>query len=113
MKLVDKIKEKLFSKPDSVGNRRLQAQKLNNTHIRYAVERFDDSEQVIMREGHLNISPKGDELCLVCGVDCLFRAQIDNLSMGELLSHDGVILEGYDLENNNQRKIVAYFKYYR
>ncbi len=113
MSFIKKIKEKIFSAPDSVGQRRLQAAKLNNTHIRYAVERLDDGEKVIMKDGHLNITPSGNELCLVCGIKCMFRAEIDNLSMGELLSHDGVILEGYDLENQASRKIVAYFKYYR
>lgn len=113
MNIFGKIKQKLFCSPDTSYSRRLAAQKLNNTHIRYAVERQDDGEKVIMRDGHLNIAPNGSELCLVCGVSCIFRADIDNLSMGELLSHDGVILEGFDLESQRDRKIVAYFKYYR
>ena len=44
----------------------------------------------------------------------LFRAEIDNLQIWELLSKDGVVLTGPDIESGGKmRTVVAYYVYYR
>ena len=44
----------------------------------------------------------------------LVRCKIDDLQIWELLSHDGVVLTGPDLEHGGTvRTVVAYYVYYR
>lgn len=114
MSLIEKIKRKLCKNDEtSPAFRRAFAEKINNRHVRYVTERFEGIEEIVGREGHLNILPCGDELCVTCGIEEIFRAKIDELSMWELLSNDGVVLEGYDLSCGRHREITAFYKYYR
>ena len=98
--------------PDSKKFRREMALAVNGQHIRYVTEKRDGVDEVIGRSGGLNI--RDDEMLLYASADVLFRCKIDDLQIWELLSHDGVVLTGPDLEHGGKvRTVVAYYVYYR
>lgn len=98
--------------PDSKKFRREMAMAIDGRHIRYVTEKRDNVDEVIGREGHLNI--KEDELIVYASADTVFRAKIDELQIWELLSKDGVVLTGADLEHGGvERTVIAYYVYYR
>jgi hypothetical protein len=101
------------NRENSLASRRKTAQKLNGSHVRYVTERKNNVDEVIGREGHMNITTDETEFAVVCGIDTLFRAKIEEMTTGELLSHDGVILTAFDLETQKERTVIAYYKYYR
>ncbi|MBO5939457.1 MAG: hypothetical protein J6Q82_08210 [Clostridia bacterium] len=88
------------------------ARSINNKHIRYVTEKKNGVDEVIGRSGGLNI--RGDEMLLYASADVLFRAKIEELQIWELLSKDGVVLTGPDLEHGGEiRTVIAYYVYYR
>ena len=89
------------------------ANNINNRHVKYVTERFEGIEEIVGREGHINILPNGVELAVTCGIDEVFRARIEELSMWNLMSGDGVVLEGYDFVTERHREITAFYLYYR
>ncbi len=92
--------------------RRQLAQKIKNKELKYVSERIGDDDFVIGKSGKIDI--KGNELCVLSQNDIIFRAKIETLMMNELLSLEGIILTGKDLENNErERCIIAYYTYYR
>lgn len=98
--------------PDSKKFRREMAQSVDGRHIRYVTEKRDNVDEVIGREGHLNV--KEDELIVYASSGTIFRAKIDELQIWELLSKDGVVLSGADLEHGGaERTVIAYYVYYR
>ena len=110
MGLFDKFKKK--KDPNSKEFRREMALAINGRHIRYVTEKRDNVEEVIGREGHLNI--KDDEMLVFASSDVVFRAKIDDLQMWELLSKDGVVFTGKDLEHGGiERTVIAFYVYYR
>ena len=114
MGVFDRIKRKLAVKNEnSTAFRYAMAQKLNNRHVRYVTERLEGIEQIVGREGHLNILPDGERFAVTCGVEDIFRARIDSLTMGELMSLDGVVLTGFDEVKGCERSVTAFYLYYR
>lgn len=104
----------LFKKNDENNPRyrREFAARLNGRHIRYVSIRVDNEDVVIGHDGCLAIH--NDEFILMSDGICKFRTKIDDLCASELMSLDGVILQGPDLENGGEeRKVIAYYKYYR
>ena len=99
--------------PDSKKYRREMAQSICGQHIKYVTERVDDVEIVIGRSGSLNI--RNDEFIVHTPTDgILFRCNVDELVASELLSKDGVVLKGPDLEHGGkERSIIAFYVYYR
>ncbi len=92
--------------------RRKMAASLNGRHIKYVTERFDYEDSVIGREGALIV--KDDELLVYASADVLFRAKVDQLQASELMSKEGAILTGPDLEHDGKmRTVIAYYTYYR
>lgn len=88
------------------------AESIKNQHIRYVTEKRDGVDEVIGRSGGFNI--RDDELLLFASADVLFRAKIEELQIWELLSKDGVVLTGPDLEHGGEvRTVIAYYVYYR
>jgi len=60
----------------------------------------------------LNI--RNDEMIVFASADIVFRCKIDELQIWELLSRDGVVLTGPDLEHGGAvRTVIAYYVYYR
>ncbi len=98
--------------PNSKKYRRDMAQQIAGHHIKYVTERKDDVEEIIGREGGLNI--RGDEFIVFASTNIIFRTKIDDLRASELLSKDGVVLSGPDLEHGGvERTIIVFYVYYR
>jgi len=99
--------------PDSKKFRREMAEAISGQHIKYVTERIDNVELVIGRNGSLNI--RNDEFIVHTPDEgILFRCNIDELRASELLSKDGVVLTGPDLEHEcKERSIIAFYVYYR
>ena len=97
--------------PNSKRSRRDMAQMLCGKHIRYVSEKQNDVDVIIGREGGFNIR-EGD-LLVYASSKVVFRAEIDELQIWELLSKDGVVLTGFDKETGRERTVIAYYVYYR
>ncbi len=106
------IRKKRMSNPDSPAFRREMAMTVAGQHIKYVTEKKDDVEEVIGRNGGLNI--RDDEFIVYASSNVVFRCKIDELQIWELLSKDGVVLTGPDIENGGEvRTVVAHYVYYR
>lgn len=106
-----KEKRALKSDPSSPRYRRYMAERICGHHIKYVTERIDNVETVIGREGGLNI--RGDEFLVFASAKVIFRAKIDEMQAGELLSHDGVVLSAPDLDSDGkERTIIVHFTDY-
>ncbi len=98
--------------PDSKKFRREIAYAVSGQHIKYVTEKKNDVDEVIGRNGGLNI--RNDEFIVYASSDVLFRCPVDELQIWELLSRDGVVLTGPDLEHGGaERTVIAYYVYYR
>ena len=98
--------------PDSKKYRWDMAQEISGRHIKYVTERKDNIEEVVGRAGSLNI--KDDEFIVFASSDIVFRTKIDDLKASELLSKDGVVISGPDLEHGGvERTIIVHYVYYR
>lgn len=98
--------------PDSKKFKRDMAYAVCGQHIKYVTEKKNDVDEVIGRNGGLNI--RNDEFIVYASAKVLFRCRIDELQIWELLSRDGVVLTGPDLENGGvERTVIAYYVYYR
>ena len=98
--------------PDSKKFRRVMAYSVSGQHIKYVTEKRDGVDEVIGRNGGLNI--RNDEFIVYASSNVLFRCPVDDLQIWELLSRDGVVLTGPDLENGGvERTVIAYYVYYR
>ncbi|MBR6680738.1 MAG: hypothetical protein IKL59_05705 [Clostridia bacterium] len=98
--------------PDSKKFKRDMAYAVCGQHIKYVTEKKNDVDEVIGRNGGLNI--RNDEFIVYASAKVLFRCKIDELQIWELLSRDGVVLTGPDLESGGvERTVIAYYVYYR
>ena len=97
--------------PNSKRSRRDMAQMVCGKHIRYVSEKQNDVDVIIGREGGFNIR-EGD-LLVYASSKVVFRAEIDELQIWELLSKDGGVLTGFDKETGRERTVIAYYVYYR
>ena len=112
-----KLFQKLFKrKPDenSKAFRTEMANKVAGKHIKYVSERQDNIDVILGKDGSLSIR----DGCLIVTAagqtDVLFRGEITELKISELMSLDGAIISGPDLEHGGmERTIIAYYKYYR
>lgn len=108
------LKDIFKKKPDpkSAKYRREMAQKICGHHIRYVTEKRDGVDEVIGRDGGLNI--RNGEFIVFASADILFRTNVDELDAWELLSKDGVVLTAPDYEHGGEvRTIIVYYVYYR
>lgn len=97
---------------NSPAFRIMMAEKVAGKHIKYVTERIDNNDNVIGREGSLCL--RDDELIVFASSDILFRAKVVDLRISELMSLDGVILSGPDIEHGGaERTVIAYYLYYR
>ena len=98
--------------PDSPKYRREMAMQVVGQHIKYVTEKRDGVDEVIGRNGGLNI--RGDEFIVYASANVVFRCRIDELQIWELLSRDGVVLTGPDIDSGGEvRTVIAYYVYYR
>ena len=112
------IFKKIFEKwtksknPDSKRYRWDMAKRVCGQHIKYVTEKKDGVDEVIGRNGGLNI--RDDEFIVYASADVVFRCKVDDLKIWELLSKDGVVLTGPDIEHGGvERTIIAFYVYYR
>ena len=98
--------------PNSKKFRWEMARSVEGQHIKYVTEKKDNVDEVIGRNGGLNI--RNDEFIVYASAKVLFRCKVDDLQIWELLSKDGVVLTGPDIESDGrERTVVAYYVYYR
>lgn len=99
--------------PNSKKFRWEMARSVEGQHIKYVTEKKDgEVDEVIGRSGGLNI--RDDEFIVYASAKVLFRCKVDDLQIWELLSKDGVVLTGPDIESGGkERTVVAYYVYYR
>ena len=98
--------------PDSKRFRWEMAQQMCGHHIRYVTEKRNGVDEVIGRNGGLNI--RDDELLVFASADVIFRCKIDEMQAWELLSKDGVVITAPDLEHGSvERTIIVFYVYYR
>ena len=105
----------LFSRkkdPSSKKYRWDMARQMANHHIRYVTEKINDVDEVVGRNGGLNI--RDDELLVFASADVIMRCKIEQMQAWELLSKDGVVITAPDLEHGGvERTIIVYYVYYR
>lgn len=98
--------------PDSVAYRREMASKIAGHRIRYVTEKINDVDEVIGRDGSVDV--RNGEFIVFASGEVLFRCRVDDLKAWELLSKDGVVVTAPDIEHNNtERTIIVYYVYYR
>ena len=110
--------KKLFEKlsgaknPESSRFRHEMAQRISGHHIRYITEKINDIDEVIGREGSINI--KDDDIIVSTPSETIMRCHIDEMQAWELLSHDGVVITAPDNEHGGvERTIIVHYVYYR
>lgn len=98
--------------PASSRYRHDMARQICGHHVRYITEKRNDIDEVIGRDGSLNI--KDDCLIVSTPSDTILRCRIDEMQAWELLSHDGVVITAPDIEHGGiERTIIVYYVYYR
>lgn len=99
-------------KTNSLKFRREMAERIVGHHIKYVTERHGEVDDVIGRDGALAL--RNDELIVFASQNILFRTDVSTLNASELLSKDGVIINGPDKEHGGiERTIIVYYVYYR
>lgn len=99
---------------DSKRYKRFMAKKINNMALKYITERdANNMDFVIGKGGAIHIRDKNSLIVYADGADILFQADISSVKCSELMSLDGVIIEGFDEITQKERKIVAHYLYYR
>ncbi len=104
-------KGRMNKNPDSKAFRREMAMSVCGKHIKYVTEKKNGVDEVVGRSGGFNI--RDDEFILYASADVIFRCKLDDIQIWELLSKDGVVITGPDIENGGEvRTLVAFYVYY-
>ena len=99
--------------PDSSRYRHDMAEKITGYPIKYITENIDDNENVIARNGSLNIKRESDELIVSTPADTVLRCDIDDMQAWILMSGDGVVITAPDKEHGGvTRTITVHYVYY-
>lgn len=99
---------------DSEAERRKRAEALSGRAIKYVTERdaAAGADVVIGKAGSLSV--RQGQLIVLSSQKIVFRCAVEKLKISELMSLEGVILEGPDQEQGGRvRKVIAYYTYYR
>ncbi len=105
-------KDKPPKNTNSVKFKRWMADKLNEKHIRYALERLENGEERILgQEGHISVV-KGDLVVYAGGVEH-FRTPVDTMSAWEFMSLQGATITGFDKTRGKERTVLVYYIYHR
>ena len=114
MGLFEKIKQKFRNNMDetSPAFRREMAAKLHNRSIKYCSERQGDMDIVVGRAGSITV--RGEEILILSSMQVVFRVKVEQTTMSELMSLEGVIFSGPDYDRGGEyRTVIAYYTYYR
>lgn len=112
--MFEKLKSKLVlnGKKSGKAYRREMAARYCGMHVKYITENRDGVEEVIGRSGSLNINKNG-EFIVSTPTETLFRVLVDELDAWELMSKDGVVLTGNDIEHGGvKRTVIVHFVYH-
>ncbi len=94
------------------AKKRRRAEALHGLVIQYVTERHGDNEDVVGRGG--NLALHGDEFLVFSSGEILLRVDYRELEISELMSGDGVILRGPNLEEGGKiRTVTAHYVYHR
>lgn len=97
--------------PRSPKYRWAMAERICGHHIKYVTEMKGEIDEVIGREGGLNI--RNGEFIVFSSADVIFRTRVEELEAWELMSKDGVVLTAPDYEHGGQvRTIVVHYVNY-
>ena len=106
--LFRKLRDHYFA-PKNENTRRFKkemAKKLDKRAIKYCSERTENmGETIIGKNGMINL--RDGELILLSSDQVVFRARIEELKASELMSLEGVILSGKDLEHGGTERTVS------
>lgn len=97
----------LFKKQKDV----LSAASLDGAHLHYVTEKTEDGELVLGKDGCVAL--RNGELIVLCADKTVYRGSAVSTSLSELLSGNGVILQGVDLHSGEEKTLVLYFSYHR
>ena len=99
--------KKLFSRKDET--RRENHSVLSGRVIKYVVLRENNEETVLGHGG--SVSQRNGELIVLASDKVVFRANLDSgVRMNQLLSGNGTMITGNDLENNGElRTIIVHY----
>ena len=98
--------------PDSLAYRQEMAHKIAGHRIRYVTEKINDVEEVIGREGSIDV--RNGEFIVFASSEVILRCDVDKLQAWELLSKDGVVVTAPDKEHGGvERTIIVFYVYYR
>lgn len=84
------------------------AQKLSDSHIKYASDKTNGEEIIVGRSGHVNIVDN-EYFELVFGVESIFKFKIDNMTIWEFMSLDGATVSGVDLNDGKEKTFILYY----
>lgn len=99
-------------KEDSKKFRLEMAEKVARKRIRYVTEKIDDVENVIAKDGAFSI--RNGEFIVFASSEIIFRTPVLEMQAWELLSGEGAVLTGVDMEHGNVlRTITVFYVYYR
>lgn len=106
---------KRLTKPRNENSLRFKqdmAERMNGKHIKYVTERENDTDIVIGHDGCL--AHRDGELIVLSDGVVKFRVKVAEMTASELMSLEGIILSGPDIEHGGiPRTVIAYYKYYR
>lgn len=111
--MIRNLYKKLFPKRwyASAAFRREAARQYDSKRLKYVTERLETGDKVISKEAYICV--KSGWVFVNNETESLFKCADDSVFCGELMSHDGVILTGFDQIQQKERSIICYFKYYR
>lgn len=95
----------------SPAYRREKARLYDSKLLKYVTERFPEGDKVVAKDAYICVS-RG-YLFVNSETASIFKCPDCDVNCGELMSHDGVILTGFDEILGKERSIICYFKYYR
>lgn len=85
-----------------------RARALHGKTIRYVTERSGTDDLVLGRAGVVSVH--GGELIVLASSHTVFRTPLDTISVSYLLSGDGAVLRGRDMEHGDaEREITVHF----
>ncbi len=111
--MLKKLYQKLFPERyyASPAYRREAAAKYDSKLLKCVTERLETGDIVLCKDAYICV--KSGWVFVNSETESIFKCQDDQVSSGELMSHDGVIFTGYDEIYGKERSIICYFKYYR
>ena len=106
----------LFSRKKEQNEQTAMLAKMHGRSIRYAAKRFvnengNPQERVLGKNGAINTVE--NRLVIMCDGKDVFRCDAETVSVSELMSLNGVVIQGVNTETGKQETVVAYFTGYR